>query len=307
MNNRYISVCKEEVGKRLDVFLMEKCTDFSRSRIQGLIKQGRVKISGKKVKANYRVKDGDKILMEVPPPEDINIKPEDIPLDILYEDVDIIIINKPVGIVVHPAAGHYSGTLVNALLFHCKDLSGIGGKLRPGIVHRLDKDTSGILVAAKNDIAHLSLSGQLKERTIKREYYALVHGRISENYGTIDAPIGRHPRERKKMAVTEGKVRKAVTHFEVLERFSKHAFLKLILETGRTHQIRVHLSYIGHPVLGDNVYGPRKNKLDISHQALHAGVLGFIHPRKGEYMEFSAPLSESFKEIIILLDNNIFP
>ena len=307
MNSIYISVSKEEEGKRLDVFLMEKQPEYTRSRIQNLIKEGRVKVRGKEMKANYRVKDGDEIVMVIPAPKEITVKPENIPLDIMYEDADIVVINKPVGMVVHPAAGHYSGTLVNALLFHCKDLSGIGGKLRPGIVHRLDKDTSGILVAAKNDTAHLSLSEQLKERAVKREYFALVHGIIKEKYGTIDAPVGRHPRERKKMAVTKGRGRKAVTHFEVLERFPKHTFLKLKLETGRTHQIRVHLSYIGHPVLGDNVYGPRKKKPGISHQVLHAGILGFTHPRKGDYIEFSAPLPESFKEITIYLDKGVFP
>ncbi len=202
---------------------------------------------------------------------------------------------------VHPASGHYRGTLVNALLFHCKDLSGVGGKLRPGIVHRLDKDTSGVLVAAKNDLSHSSLAAQLKSRTIKRDYYAVVHGNIKEERGTIDAPIGRHPRERKKMAVTRGRVRRAVTHFEVLERFPGYSFLRLKLETGRTHQIRVHMAYTGHPVLGDSQYGPKKKKHNLTGQVLHAALLGFVHPRTGEYLEFSAPLPESFCKILNLL------
>ncbi|RQD72956.1 MAG: RluA family pseudouridine synthase [Candidatus Syntrophonatronum acetioxidans] len=295
--NKYL-VGAEEEGKRLDVFLAEQSSSFSRSRLQGLIKEGMVRVKGEMVKSNYRVKGGDVVEVELPPLSKIEVEPQDIPLDILYEDNDVVVINKPPGMVVHPAAGHYSGTLVNALLFHCKNLSGVGGKLRPGIVHRLDKDTSGVLIAAKNDHAHNFLSRQLKERTMKREYLALVHGRIEENRGIIDAPLGRHPRDRKKMAVTEGRARKAVTHFDVLERFRGITFLKLKLETGRTHQIRVHLSYIGHPVLGDSQYGKRKQPFNLSGYALHAQTLGFIHPTQEEYMEFSAPLPEEFKEIL---------
>lgn len=294
-------VSSEESGKRLDIFLMEKNPDFSRSRLQALIAEGMIFLKGKKVKSNYRVKKGDQIFMEVPPPRKVTVEPENIPLPILYQDQDIVVVNKPVGMVVHPAAGHYQGTLVNALLFHCRDLSGVGGELRPGIVHRLDKDTSGILVAAKNDSAHHSLAHQLKKRSVKREYQALVHGRIKENRATVDAPIGRHHKDRKKMAVTKGRTREAVTHFEVLERFDRYTYLRLKLETGRTHQIRVHMAYIGYPLLGDVQYGPLKNEFNQAGQALHAGTLGFIHPRSGNYMEFFAPLPEHFKRILSAL------
>lgn len=297
-NKSYFKISDNEAGKRLDVFLMENCPRLSRSRIQNLIKDGLVEVRGRQVKANYRVKPDDEICLEIPPPEEILIIPEDIPLDILYEDNDLLVINKPTGMVVHPASGCYSGTLVNALLFHCKSLSKAGGKMRSGIVHRLDKDTSGILVAAKNDFSHLSLSVQFKNRTVKREYYAVVHGVLKEEWGTIDAPIGRHPKDRKRMTVTEGKVREAVTHFEVLERFSKYSLLKIKLETGRTHQIRVHMAYIHHPVLGDSQYGPKKKRYNLPGQVLHAALLGFVHPRTSEYMEFSAPLPESFCRIL---------
>ncbi len=295
--NKY-PVREEEEGKRLDVFLAEKSSSFSRSRLQGLIKRGMVTVKGKVVKSNYRVKKGEVIEVETPPPLETKVEPQEIPLNILYEDTDVVVVNKPAGMVVHPAAGHFSGTLVNALLYHCQDLSGVGGKLRPGIVHRLDKDTSGVLIAAKNDYTHEFLSRQLKERTMKREYLALVQGRIGENRGIIDAPLGRHPKDRKKMAVTEVRSRKAVTHFEVLERFEGFTFLKVRLETGRTHQIRVHLSYIGYPVLGDPQYGGKKQPFNLTGYALHAQTLGFFHPTKKEYMEFSAPLPEEFQGIL---------
>ncbi len=294
-------VSSEESGSRLDKFLLQKCPDFSRSRLQALIEQGMISLKGKTVKSNYRVKKGDQIFMEVPPPREIKIEPENIPLSVLYQDQDIVVVNKPVGMVVHPAAGHYQGTLVNALLFHCRDLSGVGGELRPGIVHRLDKDTSGILVAAKNDSSHHSLAHQLKERSMKREYQALVHGRIKEDRALVDAPIGRHQKDRKKMAVTKGRTREAVTRFEVLERFQRYTYLRLKLETGRTHQIRVHMAYIGHPLLGDMQYGPSKNEFNYKGQVLHAGTLGFIHPRSGNYMEFFAPLPEHFQRILSTL------
>ncbi|UNC93898.1 RluA family pseudouridine synthase [Candidatus Contubernalis alkalaceticus] len=295
-------VSPEESGKRLDILLMEKNPDMSRSRLQVLIEEGLVSVKGKKIKSNYRVKKGDKVFLEVPPPRVVTIEPENIPLSILYQDKDIVVVNKAQGMVVHPAAGHYQGTLVNALLFHCRDLSGIGGELRPGIVHRLDKDTSGVLVAAKNDYAHRSLAYQMKKRSIKREYQALVHGRIVESRATIDAPIGRHHKERKNMAVSsKGRVREAVTHFEVLERFKKYTHLRLKLETGRTHQIRVHMAYIKHPVLGDLQYGPSRNEFNLKGQALHAGTLGFVHPQSENYMEFSAPLPERIQSILRLL------
>ncbi len=292
-------VSSEESGKRLDIFLMENNPDMSRSRLQGLIVEGLVSVKGKNIKSNYRVKKGDQVFLEVPSPREITIEPENIPLSILYQDKDLVVVNKSAGMVVHPAAGHYQGTLVNALLFHCRDLSGIGGKLRPGIVHRLDKDTSGLLVAAKNDYAHRSLASQMKNRSIKREYQALVHGRIVESRATIDAPIGRHDKERKNMAVSsKGRAREAITHFEVLERFKKYTHLRLKLQTGRTHQIRVHMAYIKHPVLGDLQYGPSKNEFNLKGQALHAGTLGFIHPQSENYMEFSAPLPEHIQRIL---------
>ena len=294
-------VSPEESGKRLDIFLMEKNPAYSRSRLQALIAEGMISLKGKRVKSNYKVKEGDQVYMEVPPPREVTVEPENIPLPILYQDQDIVVVNKPAGMVVHPAAGHYRGTLVNALLYHCRDLSGVGGELRPGIVHRLDKDTSGILVAAKNDSAHHSLAHQLKKRSMKREYQALVHGRIKEDRAMVDAPIGRHHKDRKKMAVTKGRIREAVTHFEVLERFERYTYLRLKLETGRTHQIRVHMAYIGYPLLGDGQYGTSKNEFNLTGQALHAGTLGFNHPQSENYMEFFAPLPEHFQRILSAL------
>lgn len=294
-------VKEEEEGTRLDIFLVEKSPSLSRSGIQRLVKEGRIKVEGKRVKSNYRVKAGERVEVEIPPPSPLQVKPQDIPLDILFEDKDLVVVNKPAGMVVHPGAGHFSGTLVNALLHHCNDLSGVGGKERPGIVHRLDKDTSGVLVAAKNDQAHIFLSNQLKNRTMKREYLALVYGEIKEDRGIIDAPLGRHPRDRKKMAVTRGKVRKALTRFEVLERFEGYTLLKLRLETGRTHQIRVHLSFIGYPVVGDSQYGRKKHPFHLSGYALHAQTLGFAHPEGGNYMELKAPLPRDFQEVLNFL------
>ncbi|HEY8464120.1 MAG TPA: RluA family pseudouridine synthase [Bacillota bacterium] len=282
------SIKHESAGERLDRFLAGTGLWPSRSFVQKIIAAGGVSLNGKVLKASYRLEAGDELEVVWEEPQAITVRPEALPLEILYEDRDLIVVNKPRGMVVHPAAGHYQGTLVNALLEHCQDLSGIGGLIRPGIVHRLDKDTSGILVVAKNDLAHLHLAAQLKSRQMRRIYQTLVHGRPPES-GRVTAPLGRHPVDRKKMAVVPtGKP--AVTNFRVVEYFQDYAFLEVKLETGRTHQIRVHLSYIGYPVVGDPVYGWKKERAPISGQALHAGVLGFIHPREGTYLEFKAPL-----------------
>ncbi|MDN5346840.1 MAG: rRNA synthase [Clostridia bacterium] len=288
-------------GKRLDLFLARK-VNVSRSRVQQLIAVGEIRVNGQTAKASYRLKPGDHIEGRVPEPEELAARPEDISLDILYEDGDIIVVNKPQGMVVHPSPGHERGTLVNALLFHCRDLSGINGVLRPGIVHRLDKDTSGVLVAAKNDLAHLGLAAQIKARSMKRLYLALVHGKVAPDEGRIEAPIGRHPVNRLRMAVVKTKqARPAVTHYRVLERLGNYTLLECRLETGRTHQIRVHMAYRGHPVVGDPVYGPRRRPFDVPGQLLHAYLLGFHHPRTGEYLEFRAPLPEIFTKILSLL------
>lgn len=288
-------------GKRIDVFLSEEIEDISRSAVQKHIENGSILVNGSKVSKNCKLEAGDSITVDLPEPQEAEILPEDIPLDILYEDSDVIVINKPQDMVVHPAPGHYSGTLVNALMYHCgNDLSGINGVMRPGIVHRIDKDTSGILVIAKSDRAHFSLSKQLAEHTMTREYYAIVYNGFSEESGTVDAPIGRHPKERKKMAVVRDKTsRHAVTHYSVIKKLKGNfTLVKLRLETGRTHQIRVHMAYIGHPLLGDEVYGPKKPPLKLKGQVLHAKVLGFIHPATGEYMEFETPLPEYFENLI---------
>lgn len=287
-----------DAGKRLDVFAAEK-SELSRAQIQKMIKEQELVINNQVAKANLRVSEKDEILLSFHEPLELKAEAEEIAIEILYEDGDIAVVNKPQGMVVHPAAGNYQGTLVNALLYRLKDLSGIGGVLRPGIVHRIDKDTSGILVVAKNDLAHIGLAGQIKAHSMKRVYHAVVHGVIEAPTGTIDAPIGRHPSDRKKMAVTLKNSKEAVTHFRVLERFTKYTYLELQLETGRTHQIRVHMSYAGHPVVGDPVYGRRKVDFPfLKGQVLHAAVLGFNHPRTGEYLEFSAPLPAYFEELL---------
>lgn len=296
-------VGEEVAGERIDKFLAERMVDLSRSQIQSLIENGSVLCSERQVKSNYKLRAGDEITVVVPEPETTEVEPEDIPLDVVYEDGDIIVVNKPRGLVVHPAAGHMKGTLVNALLHHCKDLSGINGVLRPGIVHRIDKDTSGLLMAAKTDKAHLSLAQQLKEHSVTRKYIAIVHGVVNHDLGTIDAPIGRHPLQRLKMAVVKTGGRHAVTHFSVLERFDHFTLLECKLETGRTHQIRVHMEFIGHPLAGDPLYG-LKRTLDIDGQALHAQVLGFKHPQTGEYMEFSSEIPEDMKQLIDVLRQN---
>lgn len=286
-------------GIRIDRYLSECCADLSRSYLQKLLKDGEVSVDGKIVKSNYKVSSGEKIIMEIPEAAEPEILPEEIALDILYEDSDIILINKPKGMVVHPAAGHDSGTLVNALLAHCKDLSGINGVLRPGIVHRIDQDTTGVLVACKNDAAHSAIAEQLRVHSITRVYFAIVHGRISKDEGTIDAPIGRHPTDRKKMSINEKNGKSAVTHYHVLQRSEHFTYLECRLETGRTHQIRVHMASVGHPLLGDIVYGPKRCPYPgLKGQTLHAGVLGFIHPRTGKYLEVQAPLPEYFTELL---------
>ena len=290
---------KEDVGTRIDVFLAENMEDLSRSGVQKLIDEGMITLNGGKTKANYKLREKDIIDVTVPEVKEVEILPEDIPLDILYEDADVIVVNKPQGMVVHPAPGHTSGTLVNALMFHCgEDLSGINGEKRPGIVHRIDKDTSGVLMIAKNDMAHQSLAAQLAEHSITRKYNAVVYNGFNEDEGTVNKPIGRNPQDRKKMAVTEKHSRHAVTHYRVIERMEKFTLIEAQLETGRTHQIRVHMTYIGHPLLGDPVYGPKKQPVSLEGQALHARVLGFIHPRPGEYMEFEAPLPPHFEALL---------
>jgi len=287
-----------EEGIRLDVGVTD-ALGKSRSFVQGLIAQECVKVNGSPKKANYKVRQGDEIEVEIPILRDSTAGPENIPLEILYEDEDVLVVNKRQGMVVHPAPGAWTGTMVNALLYHCHNLSGINGVLRPGIVHRIDKDTSGILVVAKNDMAHQGLAAQLKAHTMARKYRALVHGVVLEPSGTVDAPIGRDPSNRKRMAVVMHHSKPAVTHYTVLERLQETTYLEVRLETGRTHQIRVHMLYVKHPVLGDPVYGTRKNPFGLHGQMLHAAHLGFEHPRSGKWMEFDAPLPKVF---VTLLD-----
>jgi len=294
-----IFVTEEISGDRIDKFLSEQCEELSRSFIQKLLKSGEVFVGAKAVKPSYKVTEGDMISFEVPEAVEPEILPEDIPLDIVYEDHDVILVNKPKGMVVHPAAGHYTGTLVNALMYHCKDdLSGINGVMRPGIVHRIDMDTTGVLIICKNDLAHNSIAEQLKEHSITRRYQAIVHGNLKVDEGIVDAPVGRHPQDRKKMCINHQNGKHAVTHYKVLNRFNGYTHIECRLETGRTHQIRVHMSSIGHPLLGDAVYGPAKCPFKLQGQTLHAGILGFVHPRTGEYMEFEAPLPEYFTKLI---------
>ncbi len=295
-------VTEDISGDRIDKFLSEQCEELSRSFLQKLLKAGEIFVNGKPVKASYRVLDGDSILFEVPEATEPEILPEDIPLDIVYEDHDVILVNKPKGMVVHPAAGHYTHTLVNALMYHCReDLSGINGVLRPGIVHRIDMDTTGILIACKNDLAHNSIAAQLKEHSITRRYEAIVHGVLKDEEGTVDAPIGRNPQDRKKMCINHQNGKQAVTHYRVLKQFHDFTHIECRLETGRTHQIRVHMASIGHPLLGDAVYGPSKCPYKLQGQTLHAGILGFVHPRSGEYMEFRAPRPEYFERLLKIL------
>lgn len=287
-------------GLRIDKYLSSVNEQLSRSYIQKLLKSGLVLVDGKPVKASYQVDEGDVISLDIPEAVEPEIEPENMDLDILYEDQDVILVNKPKGMVVHPAAGHYSHTLVNGLMYHCKDqLSGINGVMRPGIVHRIDMDTTGVIIACKNDMTHNSIAAQLKEHSITRRYQAIVHGVLKDDAGTIEGPIGRHPTDRKKMSINYNNGKSAVTHYKVLKRFRQYTHVECRLETGRTHQIRVHMASIGHPLLGDLVYGPGKCPIPgLQGQTLHAGVLGFIHPRTGEYMEFTAPLPEYFAKLL---------
>ena len=286
-------------GERLDVFLSGQIEDLTRSRIQKLINDGNITVNGLSAKANTKLKAGDKIEVEIPEPKETEIVAEEIPLDIVYEDEHMLVVNKSQGMVVHPAAGNYSGTLVNALMAYCGDtLSGINGEIRPGILHRIDKDTSGLLLVAKNDTAHTGLSQQIKEHSLTREYIALVYGNIKTDSGTIDAPIGRDEKDRKKMTITEKNSKNAVTHFFVEERFDKYTLVRCRLETGRTHQIRVHMSKNGHPIVGDPVYGRKKEEFKLNGQLLHAFKVGYIHPVSGEYMEFTRELPEYFSEVL---------
>ncbi|MEN8699382.1 RluA family pseudouridine synthase [Bacillus infantis] len=290
-------IINEEVaGERLDKAVSLLNEELSRSQAQQMIKDGLILVNGEGTKTNYKCSANDRVEVSFPEPEELDVIPEEMDLDIYYEDADVLVVNKPKGMVVHPAPGHPSGTLVNGLMAHCKDLSGINGVLRPGIVHRIDKDTSGLLMVAKNDMAHESLVNQLVEKTVTRKYQAIVHGTIPHDYGTVDAPLGRDPKDRQAMTVVDGG-KHAVTHFHVIHRYKDFTHVECQLETGRTHQIRVHMKYIGYPLAGDPKYGPRKT-LELGGQALHAGVLGFVHPRTGEYMEFEAPLPEYFSELL---------
>ncbi|KAB3533151.1 RluA family pseudouridine synthase [Alkaliphilus serpentinus] len=304
MEKSKIFISEEEEGVRLDVFLADAFPEYSRSYIQKLIKEEMILVNEKHEKSKYIVKTGDGIEVEIPPPKVLDVKPQNIPLDIVYEDDSLLVVNKPQDMVVHPAPGNYENTLVNALLYHCKDqLSTINGVIRPGIVHRIDKDTTGLLVVAKNDRAHQSLAQQLKDHSITRKYHAIAMGNIKENLATIDAPIGRHPVDRLRMAVVHGG-RNAITHIKVVERFTQYTFIEAQLETGRTHQIRVHLSYIKHPLLGDEVYGTKSSRFNLRGQVLHAKTLGFVHPTREEYMEFEAPLPEYFEKLLRVIKNN---
>ena len=289
MNRLDLTVSAEHAGERLDKFLSDSVEGLSRSSLTKLIEDGKVTVGEKAVKKNYKVADGDRVTVLIDDPKPVDITPEDIPLDIVYEDEHLLVVNKPKGMVVHPAPGNDCGTLVNALMYHCGDhLSGINGELRPGIVHRIDKNTSGLLVVAKSDIAHAGLSEQIKDHSFTRRYLAICYGNIKEDERTVDAPIGRHKIDRKKMCVTQLNSKPAVTHIKVLERYSGFTYIECRLETGRTHQIRVHLANIGHPIAGDDVYGPSKVITSLGGQCLHAYRLGFIHPVTGEYMEFTA-------------------
>ncbi|MDM5328013.1 RluA family pseudouridine synthase [Neobacillus sp. CF12] len=296
------TILEQQKGDRIDKVISTLDEEWSRTQVQQWIKEGNVLVNGQTIKTNYKCSLNDQIEITIPDPELLDVIPEEMDLDIYFEDKDVLVVNKPSGMVVHPAPGHLTGTLVNGLMAHCKDLSGINGILRPGIVHRIDKDTSGLLMVAKNDMAHEKLVNQLVEKTVTRKYQAIVHGVIPHDFGTIDAPLGRDTRDRQSMTVVDNG-KHAVTHFHVIERFKDFTFVECQLETGRTHQIRVHMKYIGYPLAGDPKYGPKKT-LDINGQALHAGILGFNHPRTNEYVEFEAPLPKEFEEVLEQLRNN---
>lgn len=299
IDTRLLTVEEDYASQRIDKYLSEKMENISRSAAQKLLDDGNVRVNFTVVSKNYKLKAGDRVVVTVPEPKSLEAKPEDIPLDIRYEDSDLLVVNKPKGMVVHPAAGNFDGTLVNALLYHCKgSLSGIGGVVRPGIVHRIDKDTSGLLIVAKNDMAHISLAEQIKAHSFTRQYQSVVYGHFKADEGTVDAPIGRHPTDRKKMTVTTKNSKNAVTHYKVIEEFKDFTHLALKLETGRTHQIRVHMSYIGHPVAGDGVYGPKKVIEYLQGQCLHAGLIGFKHPRTREYIEIESELPSYFTDFL---------
>lgn len=299
MDKIIFRVEKENAGIRIDKYLSDNMEDISRSYLQKLLKEKSITVNEKEIKANYKVQEGDVVSVSVPEPEEPDIFPEEIPLDILYEDDSLMVVNKPKDMVVHPSAGHLSGTLVNAVLFHCKgNLSGINGIMRPGIVHRIDKDTTGALLICKTDTCHRILAEQLKVHSITRKYRAVVQGNLKDDEGTIEGPVGRHPADRKKMAINYKNGKEAVTHYRVLERFGNATYIECQLETGRTHQIRVHMASIGHPLLGDTTYGSSKNPYHLQGQALHAMVIGFLHPVTNTYMEFTAPLPEYFLKLL---------
>ena len=305
MQTESFEVQFEQEGERLDKFLSTIYPDFSRAFIQKLIKNQKVWVNDQNQKASFPVHTDDLVKIEIPDAVETTIVPEDIPLDILYEDQDLLIVNKPKGMVVHPSAGHYTGTLVNAIMYHCKDsLSGINGEIRPGIVHRIDMDTTGSLIVCKNDEAHVDIAQQIKEHSVNRIYVGIVCGNVKDDEGTIEGPIGRHPIERKKMAINEKNGKPAITHYKVLERFGNYTYMQFKLETGRTHQIRVHMASIGHPLLGDALYSSNRSTFkNLQGQTLHAQTIGFIHPKTGEYMEFSAPLPEYFKKLLSILQS----
>lgn len=300
-----LTVKAENAGIRIDKFISENADGITRSATAKLIEDGNVTVDGKEISKNYKCKENDEITVFIPDAKPLEARAEKIPLDIVYEDSDLLVVNKPKGMVVHPAAGNYDGTLVNALLYHCDgSLSGINGVIRPGIVHRIDKDTSGLLIVAKNDFAHIHLAEQIKDHSFHRAYQAVVYGNIREDSGTVNQPIGRNPNDRKKMAVTLKNSKNATTHYEVINRFGDFTHIRCILETGRTHQIRVHMAYIGHPLAGDTVYGPKKVIKSLEGQCLHAGEIGFVHPRTGQYMEFKSELPDYFKTFLARLDGS---
>lgn len=300
------TVSPEQNGFRVDKLISDECDRLTRSAAAKIIDEGAVAVNGNIVSKNYKCRANDRITVNIPKPKPLEVEAQNIPLDIVYEDNDLLVVNKPKGMVVHPAAGNYDGTLVNALLYHCgSSLSGINGVIRPGIVHRIDKDTSGLLIVAKNDIAHIGLARQIKEHSFERAYECVVHGNIKDDSGTINQPIGRHPKDRKKMAVIYRNSKNATTHFEVIKRYGNFTHIRCKLETGRTHQIRVHMAYIGHPVAGDKVYGPKKVQKGLDGQCLHAKHIGFVHPKTGQWLEFESELPKYFTDFLSKLENTL--